>query len=384
VILLLENADVFAPEPRGRCDVLVLDARIAQVGDVDRDAVRALGRDIDLEIIDAGGRILVPGIVDVHEHLTGGSGEEGWASRTPALQWSELVSAGITTVVGTLGVDTTTRTMADLHAQGLTMQDEGLTAYLWTGGYQIPPMTLCGGVREDIMFTPHIIGVGEVAIADARTLEPTPRELARLVVDAQVAGRLARKAGITHLHVGEGKRGLALLRELLEDETLQVEPAWLYPTHVQRGERLMCEALELSRQGMTVDLDVAERDLGKWLRFWRDEGGDFGSLTASSDADGSAPAVLFEQLRACVHEHDLPLEEVLPLVTSNPARVLQLEAKGRVAVGADADLLLLEPGSLALDRCIARGVTVVEDGRPVRPERFVPESSRQVEIHGGK
>src|SRR6185369_10746763 len=37
-----------------------------------------------------------------------------------------------------------------------------------------------------------------------------------------------------------------------------------------------------------------------------------------------------------------PLERVLPAFTSNPARLLRLERKGRLAAGADADLVVLD------------------------------------------
>ena len=47
-----------------------------------------------------------------------------------------------------------------------------------------------------------------------------------------------------------------------------------------------------------------------------------------------------------VLEEGWPLEEVLPLVTSNPASILKLPHKGRVAVGADADILLLQVGPI--------------------------------------
>ena len=46
--------------------------------------------------------------------------------------------------------------------QGLV--EEGLSAWCLTGGYHLPPTTLTGSVREDIVFIDRIIGVGEVAI----------------------------------------------------------------------------------------------------------------------------------------------------------------------------------------------------------------------------
>src|SRR4051812_7940956 len=107
-MLLIENADVFAPEPLGRRSILVAGGRIEAIG-IDGASLARAG--IELETIDATGCIAMPGLVDPHAHLIGGSGEKGFASQTPEISAGELLRAGITTVVGTLGADTTTRTM---------------------------------------------------------------------------------------------------------------------------------------------------------------------------------------------------------------------------------------------------------------------------------
>src|SRR3712207_8892687 len=49
-----------------------------------------------------------------HEHLLGGSGEGGFSAQTPEIRVGEILLGGITTVVGTLGVDTTMRNMPGL------------------------------------------------------------------------------------------------------------------------------------------------------------------------------------------------------------------------------------------------------------------------------
>jgi beta-aspartyl-dipeptidase (metallo-type) len=51
-----------------------------------------------------------------------------------------------------------------------------------------------------------------------------------------------------------------------------------------------------------------------------------------------------------------PLERILPLMTSNPARLLKLRHKGTIAVGADADLLVLSHDTLQLRYLYAEGV----------------------------
>src|SRR4051794_11415974 len=115
MLTLIEGGDVYAPEHLGRQSILLVDGKIGKIGAIDRGDVEALG--IDVDVVDARGCIVTPGLIDPHEHLLGGSGEEGFATQTPEIHLSEIVRAGITTVVGTLGVDTTMKTMAGLLAK---------------------------------------------------------------------------------------------------------------------------------------------------------------------------------------------------------------------------------------------------------------------------
>ena len=70
-----------------------------------------------------------------------------------------------------------------------------------------PPVTFTGSVRDDIVFLDPVIGVGELALSDHRSSQPTQDELLRIASDAHVAGMISGKAGILHLHLGDGERG---------------------------------------------------------------------------------------------------------------------------------------------------------------------------------
>ncbi len=382
MLTLIEGGEVYAPEPLGRRSVLLVDGRIGRVGDVDRAALAAV--DLDLEVIDASGCVVVPGIIDPHQHLLGGSGEKGFHTQTPQIFLSELIGGGVTTVVGCLGVDTTMKTLAGLLARVKGLRAEGPDVWMWTGGYNVPPTTITDSVRNDIMFLAEVIGCGEVAISDERATEPDPRELARLVHDAYVGGMLSGKAGLTHVHVGEGPRRLRCIRELLDPERFQIKPGWLYLTHVQRNEALLAEAIEVAHQGAAVDFDVAAHDLAKWLRCYIEDGGPLDRLTFSSDADGSSPAALLEQIRDCVCRHGFAIEELLPHVTANTARILGLEDRGRLERGLRADILVLEGGSLQPVYVIAGGRRLMSDGRVAVTEGFLEESDREVLLKGKK
>ena len=382
MLTLIQNGEVFAPAPLGWRSVLLVNGTIGRIGDVDVGGARALG--LDLEVIDAEGCLVTPGLIDPHEHLLGGSGEEGFASQTPEITFGEVVTCGITTVVGCLGVDTTMKTLAGLLAKVKAFREEGLSAYMWSGGYNVPPTTVTDSVRNDLLFIAEVIGCGEVAIADERSTEPEPRELARLVNDAHVGGMLSRKAGVTHFHVGESERKLRCVREILDRKRFQLRPEMVYATHVQRNEALLLEAIELARQGIAVDFDVVDRDLAKWLCFYREHDGPLDRLTFSSDASKTSPGVLFDQVRECVTEHGFKLQDVLPHVTSNTAQVLKLEQKGTLEPGKDADVLVLRRDTLEPVEVLARGKRMVKGGRLVVTEQFLEDSNRKVELHGQK
>jgi beta-aspartyl-dipeptidase (metallo-type) len=366
MLTLIQNGQVYSPDPVGRASVLLVDGKIGRIGNIDHSAVEASG--LAVEVIDAEGCLVVPGLIDPHEHLLGGSGENGFSTQSPEITLSEIVSAGITTVVGCLGVDTTMKTLPGLLAKVKGLCEQGITARMWTGGYNVPPTTLTGTVRNDILFIAEVIGCGEVAIADERSTEPEPRELARVVNDAYVGGMLSGKAGITHFHVGDSERRLQCL----------------YATHVERNEDLMREGIDLARQGVTLDIDVAEHDLAKWLRFYFENGGPPERLTISSDASETSPRTLFDQWRGAVVEHGFDLEQVLPLVTSNTARVLQLRSKGALEPGKDGDLLVLDPENLEIMEVISRGKRMVSNGELRVSEAFLEESERRIELYGQK
>jgi beta-aspartyl-dipeptidase (metallo-type) len=378
MLLVVENGELYDPVPRGRKSVLIANDKIEKVGDVDRRALDAL--DVEYEVIDATDCIVAPGLIDPHEHLLGGSGEGSLALQSPEPFLREIVRAGITTVVGTLGVDTTMKTLPGLLARVKALEGEGLSAFMWSGGYNVPPTTVMNSIREDMLFIDEVVGAGEVAISDERGLNQSAQELAKLVRDTHVGGLLSGKAGVTHIHVGEEETRLDALRDIVEQ--FQVKPEWLYPTHVQRNEKLLREAIDLANAGAYVDFDVVNEDLAKWLDFYIENGGPLDRLTISSDTDSSTPDIYYRQICGLVVKHQYTLDLVLPLATTNPATVLKLERKGTVEVGKDADIVILSKGSLDIRDVIARGRRMVADGEPVVREKFLEKSKRNIELVG--
>ena len=169
-MLLIKNAKVYAPEYVGKKDLLVCGGKIECMEDKIEDFP------IACEVIDAEERILTPGFIDQHVHVTGGGGEGSFHTRTPELQLSELVKGGITTVVGLLGTDGLTRSVENLYAKVQALCEEGVSAYMLTGAYGYPSPTITGEVDRDIMFVEKVLGV-KLAISDHRAPNVTESEL---------------------------------------------------------------------------------------------------------------------------------------------------------------------------------------------------------------
>jgi beta-aspartyl-dipeptidase (metallo-type) len=380
LLTLIENGDIYAPEHKGRAPVLLANGRIEKIGKVSRRALDELG--CEYEVIDASDCFVSPGIIDPHQHLLGGSGEGSLALQSPMLFLTEIVRAGITTVVGALGVDTTMKTLPGLLARVKGLAQEGLSTRMWTGGYNIPPVTITDSVRSDMLFIDECVGAGELAISDERSLQTSTDELARHVLDTHIGGLLSGKAGVTHFHLGSGGSRLEPLRKLLENYEIKAE--WLYPTHISRSPETIVEAIGLAREGAYVDLDTVNQELARDVKFYLDNGGPADRLTVSSDADSGTPDILFDQLCGLVVKKKMPLELVLSFCTSNTAAVLKLEGKGRLDEGKDADLLVLRKGSLEIVEVIAMGKRMVKDGSLAVREKFLEESHRNVRLTGAK
>ena len=113
---LLENLELYAPERVGARSLLIGGGKLLRVLNPGERAPDGW----NVRSVDCGGRSVVPGFVDSHVHITGGGGESGARSKVPALQLSRYTRCGVTSVVGLLGTDDTTRSTAELLARART------------------------------------------------------------------------------------------------------------------------------------------------------------------------------------------------------------------------------------------------------------------------
>ena len=384
MVTIIRNAKVYQPEYAGVKDILILGDRIAAVG----EHLRAdFGGSLEVQEINGEDMAAVPGFIDSHEHILGGGGEGGFHTRTPEASLGDLVRNGITTVVGCIGTDGVGRDMAALLAKAHALENEGITTYAYTGSYQVPVHTLTDSLMKDIMMLDKVIGVGEVAVSDHRSSQPSFEEFARIAADARVAGMLSGKAGIVNVHLGDSERRLDLIRRVIHET--EIPASQFLPTHVNRNEALFEECLDFAAEGGTIDF-TGNEDIDYWeticdevrvcrgIRRLLERGISSDRFTISSDGQGSMPvfnaqgeyqgigigkaSCLLKEVRECVQKEDIPLETAIKGITCNPASILKLDRKGRIKGGFDADICLLEEGTLKLNTVIAKGQVMVKDG----------------------
>lgn len=385
MIKLIKNATLYAPELSGKKDVLIAGGEICQIGEF-----LEVGDRLDSEVIDAKGKYLVPGFIDAHQHIIGGGGEGGFSTRTPEATLSGLTRYGITTVVGAIGTDGVGRDMAALLAKAKGLTEEGITAYAYTGSYQVPVHTFTESVMKDVMYLDPVLGVGELAISDHRSSQPTFEEFIRVASEARVGGMLAGKAGIINIHLGDSPRCIDLLERTVAET--EIPPTQFLPTHVNRNALLFSKCLEYAKKGGYIDF-TGNEDIDYWeticdevrvstgIKRLLDQEISSDLFTISSDGQGSLPifnerqemvgigigkaSCLLKEVRECVQRENIPLEIALKGITENPARVLKLKKKGLIKEGMDADLCILNPEDLTIDTVIAKGKIMIAGGEPM-------------------
>lgn len=386
MITIIRNINVYKPEHLGIKDVLLIGNKIAAIED---NIAIDLNEIVDVIEINGKGKILVPGFIDSHVHILGGGGEGGFSTRTPEATLTGLTTAGVTTVVGCLGTDGVSRDMVSLLAKARGLEEEGITSYIYTGSYKFPIKTITGEIMKDIMVVDKMIGIGEIAVSDHRSSQPTFDEFLRAVADARVGGMLSGKAGIVNIHLGDGERKLDYVLRAVDETEIPITQ--FLPTHINRNRELFEQCVSYAKRGGYVDFtgsedpDFWEQEgevrFSKGLKRMIQEGVSHDNFTLSSDGQGSLPifnekqeyigigvgksTCLIKAIKESVFCEEITLDIAIRAITSNPAKILKLKNKGEIKKGFDADLCILDEDTLDVNTVIAKGVVMVQNKKPL-------------------
>ncbi|OLS03821.1 beta-aspartyl-peptidase [Tissierella creatinophila] len=372
-MLLIKNVQVYSPEYIGEKDVLIVNEKISLI----EDNIEKFSEKI--KVIDGKDKILTPGLIDNHVHITGGGGEGSFKTRVPEITLSKLIEGGITTAIGLMGTDSTTRSVENLVAKAKALKEEGVSVYVHTGAYSYPSPTLTGEVKKDITFLEEIIGV-KIALSDHRSSSLSEDELAHLASDARIAGMLSGKAGIVVAHMGDGEDGLGIVNRVLEKTEIPIRT--IRPTHVNRKKELLMESFEYAKKGGIIDLTCGMSDElspRKVIKQAKEKGVPLENITISSDGYGSfsdydeygnllrigvsSVKDLLLELTKMAKEENFDLQEALMFFTTNVAKALSLyPKKGIIKESSDADLLMLNK-DIELVSVISKGKLMMNDSK---------------------
>ncbi len=366
MFLLIQNAHVYAPKDLGIQDVLVCNQKIIRIAPhID------FTWDEDFTIINAEGKIMVPGFLDQHVHIIGGGGEDGFSSLIREIQFTDCIRYGVTTVVGLLGTDHHAKSVETLVARTKALREQGMSAYCLTGSYVYPSNTLTGSIGRDIAFIDEIIGV-KIAISDHRSSNISKEELARIATEARTAGLLAKKPGVVHMHTGRGKDGYKKVMEIVKETDIPI--FHFRPTHVANQ---LEDAYAFADMGGYIDFTSGtETDKTAEILAKAMERVPLSQITLSSDSNGSFPVwsadkkiigmgvgkmeTLYDTIRCLIKDKHALVSDAISVITENVADALLLKQKGRIQKDADADLVLLDE-NLDIDTVIVMGRIAVQD-----------------------
>lgn len=370
MLTLIKNTDLYAPEHFGKQDILIAGERIIAISE-NLDSYAK-----DAKVWDAQGKIITPGIIDQHMHIIGAGGKNGFSSMTPEVSLSQLISCGTTTVVGLLGTDGTARNIRTLYGKVKSLEQEGLSAYMYCGYYGIDTVTITDSIQGDMIFIDKVLGC-KIAISDIRSSYPTTTELLRKLRDVRVGGFIGNKKGILHIHLGNLETKMDALFELVNKYQFPIEH--ISPTHVGRTKALFEQAIEFAKLGGSIDITTGASkytDPYKSVLYAIEKGASIDNITFSSDGNaglsvmneqgefmGVKKAPLDQNLSEVIHliqKGGVAIEEAFKLITVNPAKNLGLKTKGKIAVGYDADFCAFDK-DFKLQDVFARGQHMMQN-----------------------
>jgi beta-aspartyl-dipeptidase (metallo-type) len=369
MVTLVRGGHLYGPEDLGKQDLLLINGKIERIAPEIN-----LSRELfpDAEVIEAKGRLVFPGFIDQHMHTTGGGGSGGPLTRVKEVFFQDIVRAGITTVVGTLGTDTISKSLEGLLMKTKALNLCGLHAFLYTGSVLFPPLTLTGSVERDITLIDEILGV-KTGLGEAVFPRPDLLQLENLFCEASRAGSLSGKRAVVHVHLAaEAWEWIQTAESIVEARGLPYRQLVL--THVNRSSKLLERSFQFAKKGGRIDVTTCVRPPERReavkpstaLRKYLEDGGPLDHITFSSDSNASRVLKngeinytradwLLEEFRDCVQKERIPLPQALAVVTRNAAERLGMSGRqGSLQEGFLADLAFFTE-SLELTDLIAGG-----------------------------
>jgi beta-aspartyl-dipeptidase (metallo-type) len=165
-------------------------------------------------------------------------------------------------------------------------------------------------------------------------------------------------------------------------DTTEIPMTQFLPTHIGRSQALFDQAITYAQQGGYLDFTTSSDQANAVscvaaVKTLLEKNVPIENITFTSDGQGSLPQFdaqgnleglgvgavtsLYETVRQGILDHDLAIEELLKVITQNPANILKLQSKGEIRENNDADLVIVDQDDLTIDTVIAMGEIMVQN-----------------------
>ena len=357
--LLVKNARVYQDGQFARADVLCEDALIAKIGENLTDD--------DARIIDAGGMRLAPGFIDVHTHGAAGvdvnAADEAGLRRIAAF----FATQGVTAFNASVLTDTPETTEKCLGAIANVMSDRGKGAQLLGAHLEGPFLAreYKGAMPE------YLLREGDENLLRAYQ-NKYPGVIRYITVSPEVPGVVEMIGKISHdvvVAIGHSGADYDTSMEAIRRGTHTFNAMRLFHQHQPAimGAALesdcWCEAIcdgrhlhpgtvrmLLKCKGWDKVIAITDSIMAAGLPDGNYKLGvndvvvkDGDAVLASNGVRAGSTLTLAQALRNIVKFTDHPVQDVIPLMTINPAKALRMDdRKGTLEAGKDADMVLLD------------------------------------------
>ena len=358
MVTLIKGGHLYEPMDLGCKDLLIVNGKIEKIAD---DISLPEGFFRESEVVQASDKLVFPGFIDQHVHILGGGGG-GPLGQAKEIAFRQVVQSGATTLIGTLGMDTVSRSLPSLLVKTKALRQCGLNAFMYTGSLVFPPATLTGSVTSDLMLVDEIVGV-KTGLGEPSFRRPEMGELENLITEARRAVLLSGRQSVIHIHLAaSAMEWIESIESILDRRG--VPYSQIVITHVNRSSALLKRALEYARKGGAIDLTTCVRPPERphsvkpsaGLKYYLQEGGPPEGVTFSSDSnsfrvlengvvDYTRSTTLLEEFRDCILQEGIPIPRALAAITRNAARRFGMaQERGSLQEGLYADLSLFNKG----------------------------------------
>jgi len=365
----VKNGKVLTQEGLKSYDIWIRDGRIAALGGSHRAD----------EEIDARRMIIIPGAVDMHVHFRdpGQTWKEDWASGSLS-----AAAGGVTTVVDQPNTDPRTIDKKSFELKlGLARHKSVVDFCINCGPGKVEDLARIGSSALGEIFTyEHSDADLQKILAEAKRLRilPTihaedaavikkhtepllgqndpeayskarPREAEILAIDKALR---ADPVHICHLSTSEGLDLVRNAKILGKKTTCEVTP-----------HHLLLNRLDYRCQGSFLKMNPPLRDQSDNNALWKGLRDKSIDVIASDhaphlpeekkddiwEAPAGVPGVetMLPLMLMAVKKNMVSLDLVIKAISTRPAEILGLKSKGQIAIGKDADLVLLDPRAIS-------------------------------------